>query len=147
MRVGRSKMRLNKPNRKPRKPRARAVVAATEALLASPTAALIDKHTGAPDGERIIEGLALLATGTPEQIEKFFGWSMRLRPRDRQAALYVLEQRRFGRVPQFDEQTPDARPVTIVNVFATHDDYAFVTAQRPKLVAPPRQLERRDDGT
>jgi hypothetical protein len=29
---------------------------------------------------------------------------------------------------------PDARPVTIVNVYATSDDYAFVTAQRPKPV-------------
>lgn len=118
-------------------------------LLTSPTAAIIDKHTGLPNGERIIEALAVLGTGKPEEIERFFGHPMRLRARDRQAALYVLEQRRFGKVPSLDEQAPDVRPVQIVNVFATSEDYAFVTAQRPKAVASSATraaLEAGDDG-
>lgn len=123
-------------NRKPRKPRPAAIAAAAEMLMRSETAALIDKHTGKPNGERIIEALALLAMGKREDIKKFFGDSYkRMSPRDRQAALYVLEQRRFGKVPVLDEQTPDVRPVTIVNVYATSEDYKFVTDQRPKAVA------------
>lgn len=130
-----------------RRPRGGPVVRKLRDDLQSEAAAIIDEATGEPGGAKILKALAVLATGSEEEIAAFFKSPLRLRARDRQAALTVLEQRRFGRVPQFDEQTPDARPVTIVNVFATHEDYAFVTAQRPKLVAPPRQLERRDDGT
>jgi hypothetical protein len=136
-------MRLNPSHRKPRKPRkprGRAVVAATEALLASPTAALIDKHTGLPDGERILQALAVLAMGKPEEIAKFFGWSMRMRPRDRQAALEVLEQRRFGKVPQIDQSVSEHPPTTIVNVFATSEEFAFVTQAEPLAVPNQRTL-------
>jgi hypothetical protein len=130
----------NRKPRKPRKPRGRALAAAAEYLLTNPTAALIDKHTGKPDGERIIEALSVLATGTGEQVAKFFGGYYRLRARDRQAALNVLEQRRFGRVPQIDEVPSEHRPTTIVNVFTTSEEFAFVTAQQPKLVGSTRAL-------
>ena len=110
------------------------------------TADLIDKHTGLPDGERILQGLALLAVGTPDQVEAFFGEPVRMRARDRRAALTVLESRRFGRVPSLDDQTPDVRPVTIVNVFSTSAEYDFVTQARPKQVGPAsRQLEAGHD--
>lgn len=127
-------------NRKPRKPRGRQLAKAAALLLASPTAALIDKHTGKPDGERIIEALSVLATGTGEEVAKFFGGYYRLRARDRQAALEVLEQRRFGKVPSVDEGAVEHHPTTIVNVFTTSEEFAFVTAQQPKLVGSTRAL-------
>jgi hypothetical protein len=136
-------------NRKPRKPRVRSIAKAVAQVAALTTAVgdLIDKHTGAPNGERIIEALALLATGSPEQVRKFFGLTrwQRLRPQDRQAALVVLEQRRFGKVAQADEGPVEHAPTTIVNVFSTAAEYEFVTQAQPKQVGSSRTLEAKDD--
>ena len=129
-------------NRKPRKPRARALAKAAEFLLTNPTAALIDKHTGLPDGERIIAALAVLAVGNHAEIAAFFGEPMRLRARDRRAALVVLEQRRFGKVQDAGGAGPQTQPPpTIVNVFTSAAEYAFVTQARPsKAIGPTRPL-------
>jgi len=82
----------------------------------------------------------VLAVGKPEEIAKFFGWSMRMRPRDRQAALAVLEQRRFGKVPQIDASVSEHPPTTIVNVFTTSEEFAFVTQAQPVAVESQRAL-------
>jgi len=134
-------------NRPTRTARGGPVVRNLREAARSPTAEIIDTATGKPHGAAILEALAALAVGTPEQIEKTFGAPLRMRARDRHAALQTLEQRRFGRVPSVDDQTPDVRPVTIVNVFATSEEYAFVTQARPKLVGTTRapQLETGDE--
>lgn len=139
----------NRKPRTPRKPRGRAIARAAAWLLANPTAALIDKHTGKPDGERILQALAVLAVGTSEEVAQFYGGYQRLRVRDRTTALKLLEQRRFGRVPQLDETPTEHTPTTIVNVFTTSEEFAFVTAQQPKLVGSTRALPTGEpnDGT
>ena len=81
-----------------------------------------------------------MATGSPAEIAKFFGGLLRLRTRDRQAALEVLEQRRFGKVPRAGRGRGRAPAATIVNVFTTSEEFAFVTAQQPKLVGSTRAL-------
>ena len=137
---------LKNPDRAPRKPRARTVARAVAVLAQTPVADLIDAVTGAANGERIIEALSVLALGTEAEAAEFFGRKMRLRPQDRQAALVVLEARRFGRVPEHDRGGgAETRPVQIVNVFTSSEDYAFVTQARPKNVTPPRRLERADE--
>jgi hypothetical protein len=135
--------------RKPRDPRKRGgkMVAALDAALQSQAAAIIDEATGEPHGAKILRGLAVLATGTPYECAKFFGVRrMSLKPRDRQKALEILEQRRFGRVPQTDAAQAPVAPVTIVNVYATSEEYRFVTEARPVMQAGPKQLEAPRDG-
>ena len=120
--------------RKPRKPRARQVAKAIETLQrAGSPADLIDKHTGAPNGENILRALSALATGTPDEIAKVFGGYLRMRARDRQAALQVLEQRRFGRVGDDIETHPRDGHISIVNVFTSSPELERVV-NAPRIV-------------
>lgn len=89
--------------------------------------AMVDRVCGTSDGERLLKALAVLAMGTSETIEVFFGEPVRVRAKERLIALRRLEERRFGRVAQLDEPGDlDRRPVTIVNVFSNSKDYDFV---------------------
>jgi hypothetical protein len=128
--------------REHRAPRASRIVKELSGALASQAAAIIDEATGEPHGAAILKALAVIATGTPEEVAAFFGHKrVTMRLRDRQAALAILEQRRFGRVPTFEEAKPEVGPVTIVNVYATSEEYRFVTEARPKVVSGPKALE------
>ena len=124
---------VRSPNRAPRAGR---LVAALDADLQKQAAAIIDAATGAPHGARILQALSVIATGTPQQIQAFFGHRVSMKMRDRQAALAILEARRFGRVPLLEEAPADSRPVQIVNVFSSSAEYDFVTQGRPKTVTP-----------
>jgi hypothetical protein len=58
-------------------------------------------HTKAgKDGRKLIEGLWILAYGTPEQRQKLFGESVTVSAKDRHAAIDALLDRGFGRPTQ-----------------------------------------------
>jgi hypothetical protein len=103
----------------------------TASLTTRPTTqdamrAVVDRYCG-PNGERIVQALAVLALGNQETRHTFFGEPVRVQARDRTQALSVLSDRRWGRPGQtldFDPSDPLRLPVQIINVFAPRDDDA-----------------------
>lgn len=78
--------------------------------------AQVRKHAG-DSGEKIIEGFALLAWGTADEIAAFFGCALTPNVRERMEALRELADRGFGRAVQTVESTSDgvALPLVIIH--------------------------------
>jgi hypothetical protein len=65
------------------------------------------KKKAGQDGAKLVEGLWVLAYGTPQQRQKFFGESVRVGAKDRRDAIDSLLDRGFGRPTQTQVLTGD----------------------------------------
>jgi len=86
--------------------------------------AIVDKYCG-PEGERIVQALAVIALGNLASRMTFFGEPVKVAAKDRTQALGVLSDRRWGRPGQtidFDPGDPSRLPVQIVNIFTESPD-------------------------
>jgi len=110
--------------KKAQPPRPRRHSAAARGVVSPPTAqesvrTIVDKYCG-PEGERIVQALAVLALGNAPSRLTFFGEPLKVQAKDRTQALQTLADRRWGRPGQtidFDAGDPSRLPVQIVNIF------------------------------